>query len=187
TEDEEGYRMFVNQQITESEFMRMDIKAWKTAKPDLCRKDLIKIFQTIPLIEGIQETVATLQANGMKCVIVSGGIDIAAQMIANEFGFDDCVADGLEMDSEGYLTGEGVKVVDLADKSVWVRNFQKKYGVSKEKTVSIGNSFTDIPMFENSGFSIAINADEYTEAAASAKIKTENMADILDLIMPSEN
>ena len=186
TEDEEGYQKFVNGEITEQEFMRMDISIWKSVKPDLCRKDLIKIFQNLPLIQGIQETVATLQEAGMKCVIVSGGIDIAANMLANEFGFDDVAADGLAMDENGMLTGEGVKHVDLQDKGIWVRKYIEKYDTTPERTVSLGNSFTDIPMFKNSGFSIAINADEYTESAATVKMKTDNIADILDLILGND-
>ena len=90
TSNEEGYREFLAQRITEKEFMRSDIATWKSVKPDLCRKDLIGIFQRVPLIDGIQETVAALQDCGMTCVIVSGGIDIAAEMLKNEFGFDDC-------------------------------------------------------------------------------------------------
>lgn len=184
TDDEEGYRAFVNGEITEQEFMRMDISIWKSAKPDLCEKDLIKMFQRLPLIDGIQETVATLRDNGMKCVIVSGGIDLAANMLGNEFGFDGVAADRLAVDGEGRLTGEGIKVVDLEDKGIWVREFIRKYGTTPERTVSIGNSFTDIPMFRNSGLSVAINADEYTEAAATDRIKTDNIADVLDIILP---
>lgn len=184
TNDEEGYQAFINQKITEQEFMRMDISIWRSAKPDLCKKDLIKIFQKIPLIDGIQETVATLQENRMKCVIISGGIDIAARMLGNEFGFDDVVADSLAMDEEGHLTGEGIKIVDLEDKGIWVKEFIKRYNTTPERTISIGNSFTDIPMFRNSGLSISINADEYTDAAATHSIKTDNIADILDFIIP---
>ena len=40
-----------------------------------------------------------------------------------------------------------------------------------------------VPMFKATGYSIAINADEYTEAAATVKLKTDNIADILDLII----
>lgn len=184
TENEQGYKDFVNQKITEEEFMRSDISTWKSVKPDLCMQDLVKIFQQTPLVEGIQETVASLQDCGMRCVIVSGGIDIAARMLANEFGFDDCVADSLKIDDNGKLTGEGVKIVDLADKGVWVRKYIERYGTMPERTVSIGNSFTDIPMFKNSGLSIAFNPlDEYTSAAATYTVRSQNISDILDYII----
>ncbi len=184
TSNEKGYQDFINQLITEEEFMRSDISIWKSAKPDLCVRDLIKIFQQTPLVGGIQETVASLQDCGMRCVIVSGGIDIAAEMLANEFGFDDFIADGLKTDNEGKLTGEGVKVVDLADKGVWVREFIGRYGTTPERTVSIGNSFTDIPMFRNSGLSIAFNPlDTYTSDAATYTVRSDNISDILDRII----
>ncbi len=188
TENEQGYKDFINQKITEEEFMRSDISTWKSVKPDLCMQDLVKIFQQTPLVDGIQETVASLQDCGMRCVIVSGGIDIAARMLANEFGFDDCVADSLKIDDDGKLTGEGVKIVDLADKGVWVREYIKRYGTTPERTVSIGNSFTDIPMFKNSGLSIAFNPlDEYTSAAATYTVRSQNISDILDYIIGEAN
>ena len=187
TSNEEGYKAFINQEITEREFMRSDIGTWKKVKPDLCVKDLIGIFQKVPLINGIQETVASLQDAGMKCVIVSGGIDIAAKMIMNEFGFDDFISDALEIDEQGMLTGEGVDIVDLADKSPWVRKFIEKYHTTPERTVSIGNSFTDIPMFKNSALSIAFNpTDTYTSDAATHTVVSDTISDVLDYILPSD-
>ena len=35
TSNEEGYKAFINQEITEREFMRSDIGTWKKVKPDL--------------------------------------------------------------------------------------------------------------------------------------------------------
>lgn len=137
----------------------------------------------MPLIEGIQETVAALKSEGMKNVIVSGGIDSAAKMIADEFGFDDFIADSLEVCDQGILTGEGIMHVDLRDKGVNVRDFQIKYGIDRERTVSIGNSFTDIPMFDNSALSIAFNPiDEKVVEAANVTVESNNLADILDVI-----
>lgn len=186
-DNEKSYRAFVNGEIDEPEFMRRDIGLWKTAKPDVNTKDLVRFFQDMPLIDGIQETVAALRDNGMCCVIISGGIDIAAEMLVNEFGFDSCIADHLETEPDGTLTGEGRVVVDLRDKGVYVRQYIERNHTAKERTVSIGNSFTDIPMFKQSGVSIAFNpTDKYTEEAATYTVKSENITDILDLLLPEE-
>lgn len=187
-DSEPNYRAYLNQEIDEEEFMRRDIALWTAVKPDLRLSDLAHMFQTMPLIGGIQETVAALEDCGMHCVIVSGGIDIAAKMLQNEFGFEDAVADGIGVNPDGSFTGEGVKTVDLADKGIWVREFQKRYNTTPERTCSIGNSFTDIPMFKVSGMSIAVNpSDPYTEEAATHVIRTDNIADVLDFLMPSDN
>lgn len=186
-ENEAAYQAFINQEIDEKEFMRRDIAKWKSAKPDICERDLIHFFQNMPVIDGIQETVAALQECGMKCVIISGGIDLAAKMLKNEYGFDDCVADKVLTNPDGTLSGEGEVVVDLKDKGVFVRKFIEEYGTSRERTVSLGNSFTDIPMFKNSAMSIAFNpTDPYTSDAATYTVRSENISDILDCILPDD-
>ncbi len=186
-DNEPAYQAFINGEIDESEFMRRDIRLWMSAKPGVTISDIAKIFQTIPLIDGIQETVACLEDNGIRCVIVSGGIDLAAKMLADEFGFDDYIADSLCSDGDGRLTGDGIRNLDLRDKGINVRQFIEKYGTTKERTVSIGNSFTDIPMFKNSGLSIAFNpTDPYTSEAADHTVESGNIADVLDLILGDE-
>ena len=50
--------------------------------------------------------------------------------------------------------------------------------------MSIGNSFTDIGMFKQSGFSIAFNpTDPYTVEAADVTVESDNIADVLDYIL----
>jgi len=186
-DNELSYRAYVNGEIDQSEFMRRDIAQWKAAKPDLRISDIIRFMRSMPLIGGIQETIACLAGNGIKSVIVSGGVDLAAKMIAGEFGFDDHAADEICSLPDGSLSGEGRVHVDLRDKGVNVRRFIEKYGTTKERTVSIGNSYTDIPKFRESGMSIAFNpADQYTEDEATFVVRSGNISDVLGHILPQE-
>jgi len=186
-DNEAAYKAYCNGDIDEPEFMRRDIGLWTAKYPDVTIDKIASLFQDMPLIGGIQETIACLKENGIRCVIVSGGIDKAAQMIANEFGFDDFAADEICTNPDGTLTGEGKIVVDLRDKGITVRKFIEKYKTTPERTVSIGNSFTDIPMFKNSGMSIAFNpTDPYTSEAATHTIESENISDVLDYILDYE-
>lgn len=183
-DNEPAYQAFINGEIDEPEFMRRDIGLWIAKKPDVTIRDIAKTFQTMPLIGGIQETVACLRDNGIRCVIVSGGIDLAAKMLADEFGFDDYIADSILCYDDGRLTGEGKQNLNLSDKGINVRGYIDRYCTTKERTVSIGNSYTDIPMFKNSGMSIAFNpTDEYTSDAATHTIISDNISDVLDLII----
>ena len=183
-DNEPAYQAFCNGEIDEPEFMRRDIALWTNKNPDVTIRDIAVLFRDMPLIDGIQETIACLKANGIRTVIISGGIDLAAKMLANEFGFDDYIADEVLSYEDGRLTGEGKMNVDLRDKGINVRQYIEKYGTTMERTVSIGNSFTDIPMFKNSGMSIAFNpTDPYTQEAATHTVFSENIADILDFIM----
>lgn len=187
-DNEKSYQAFINGEIDEPEFMRRDIGLWMHAKPGIAERDLVHYFQGMPVIDGIQETVAALRENGLHTVIISGGIDLAARMLANEYGFDDCVADHIETGPDGKLTGEGRMVVDLRDKGVFVEKYIAEYGTTKARTVSLGNSFTDIPMFKRSGMSIAFNpTDPYTSDAATHTVRSDNIADILDYILPADD
>ncbi len=186
-DNEPAYQAFCNGEIDEPEFMRRDIALWTNKNPDVTIRDIAVLFRDMPLIGGIQETIACLKANGIRTVIISGGIDLAAKMLANEFGFDDYIADEVLSYEDGRLTGEGKMNVDLRDKGINVRQYIEKYGTTMERTVSVGNSFTDIPMFKNSGMSIAFNpTDPYTQEAATHTVFSENIADILDFIMEQD-
>ena len=186
--NEPAYQAYCNGEIDEPEFMRRDIALWTSKKPDVTVTEIAKLFQNMPLIGGIQETVACLRDNGIRSVIISGGIDKAALLMKNEFGFDDFVADEICSNPDGTLTGEGKMNVDLRDKGINVRHFIEMYGTTKERTVSIGNSFTDIPMFKNTGMSIAFNpTDPYTSEAATYTVVSDNIADVLDYILEEES
>ena len=185
--NEHNLKAFIEGRIDEDEFIRSDIALWKGVDPDIRIQKIAKMFREIRLINGIQETVACLHYNRIKCVICSGGIDLAAKMISDEYGFDDYAAVTLLTDDEGRLTGEGRKGVDLSDKGVSTREFIKKFGTTAERTVSIGNSFTDIKMFESTGLSIAFNPiDDATRSAADHIVVSKNIADVLDYIIPNE-
>ena len=186
-DNEPAYQAYCNGEIDESEFMRRDIGLWTAKKFDVTIDEITKLFQDMPLIGGIQETIACLKENGIRSVIVSGGIDKAALLIKNEFGFDDFAADEICTNPDGTLTGEGKLIVDLKDKGINVRDFIKKYNTTPERTVSIGNSYTDIPMFKNTGMSIAFNpTDHYTSDAATYTVVSDNIADVLDYILVEE-
>lgn len=185
--NDESYNAFVNGEIDGAEFMRRDIKLWMDKKPGITKRDIGKIVRDVPLIDGIQETVACLKFNNIKTVICSGGVDVSVQMLCEEFGFDGYVASDILADDEGRLTGDCIQKVDLRDKSVNVRDFIEQFNTTKERTVSVGNSFGDVKMFESTGLSIAFNPiDEWTEKAATHTIKSKNIADILDIIVKDE-
>ena len=183
-DNEPGYKAFCNGEIDEYEFMRRDIGMWLDKRPDLTINEVSVLFRDMPLTEGIQETIACLRDCGIRSVIVSGGIDRAAKMLADEFGFDGYIADSLCTHEDGRLTGEGVLNVDLRDKGIATRRKMEEFGIDPERTVAIGNSFTDIGMFKAVGMSIAFNpTDPYVQEAADHTVVSENLADVLDYII----
>ncbi|MCQ5374988.1 MAG: HAD family phosphatase [Methanomassiliicoccales archaeon] len=187
--NETSLERYIHGEIDDIEFMRRDIALWKSCKSDLNRDDIERILSPLPLLEGIDETVRALKNAGMKVVIVSGGLDIIAEKIKRVFGFDDYIANGLEYDENGCLTGEGILRVELTNKRRALDSFLKKWGIARNRVVSIGNSFVDVSMFEESGLSIAFNPiDEIVVRKAHVTVQSNDLRAVLPFIfeVPSQ-
>ncbi|WP_019178261.1 HAD-IB family phosphatase [Methanomassiliicoccus luminyensis] len=171
---------YIEGRIDDLEFMRRDIALWMRKKDGLCMMDIDEILRPVPIVAGIAETVSTLRRQGTKCVIISGGLDMAARRIAEEFGFDDFMANSLECDPQGRLTGNGVLRVELSNKRRALQRFQALYGAPEERTAAIGNSFVDVSMFAGSGLSIAFNPiDDLVEKRANVVLRSRDLRDVL--------
>lgn len=182
--NEDSLKAFIDGEIDDEEFIRRDVKLWMDRDPEFGDKDLIRILRNMPLIDGIQETVACLKYNNMKTVICSGGLWIATEMIKNDYEFDDCAAVELVKDENGHYTGESIRNVTLMDKGIRTEQFIRDFGTTPERTVSIGNSYTDIKMLEKTGLKIAFNPiDDETIKAADHVVRSSNISDVLDIIL----
>jgi phosphoserine phosphatase len=183
-DNEDALNEFIDGRIDDMEFMRRDIALWKERNPCLCRSDLDSILEPLPITSGVEETVSALKAAGMTTVIITGGIDIVAERIVRHYGFDDYLANGVECDERGLVTGEGVLRVELKNKRAALDYFMAKYSVSRERVASIGDSFIDIPMFQASGMSIAYNPlDEVVARSATHIVRSQNLMAVLPYLL----
>jgi phosphoserine phosphatase len=181
---EESINAFIKGEIDDMEFMRRDIALWLGKKPDLCRSDIDAILEPLPIVEGIQRTVDELKWQGIRTVIVSGGLDVVASKIAKRYGFDDWMANGFACDTTGRLTGEGVLRVELSNKRQAVERFSSLYGIDREHVCSVGNSFIDVSMFEASKLKIAFNPiDDYVAHQANVVVRSHDLSDVLPYIL----
>lgn len=178
------FKAYLNKEIDDEEFMRRDIQRWMDKHPGITVDDVAKILENVPVINGIRETVRRLHWFDIKCIIISGGLMATAARIAKECGFDAYIANDLDRDIDGFLTGDGISNVDLKDKGQYVVKFQEKYNTTKHRTFAIGNSFSDLPMFRECSFGIAFNPiDEKIVEGADAVVKSETIADILPYVV----
>lgn len=149
-------KAYLHKEIDDEEFMRRDISRWMEKRPNLTWDEVTALLEDVPLIAGIRETVAKLHWHDIN----------------------------LDRDQQGVLTGEGLANVDLKDKGPYVVEFQKRYGVSKDRTFAVGNSFSDLPMFKECALGIAFNPiDEKIVQGADVVVKSDTIADILSHVL----
>jgi len=183
-DNEPALLSFVQGEIDDREFMRRDIALWRERNPKLDIDGLRCILKPLPFNEGIEETVAALREQGIKAVIVSGGLDLVAERIAQRYGFDDFIANGVESDRFGRLTGEGILRVELLNKKLALEAFLAKYSVIKERAACVGDSFIDIPMFKACGMSIAFNPlDDRVSDSATYVVRDQSLRAVLPFIL----
>lgn len=182
--NETALQEFLDGRIDDMEFMRRDIALWRSVREGLCVAEIERILRSVPLMVGIRETTTALRERGIRSVIISGGLDIVAERIATEFGFDDWVANGLEFDDNGQLTGEGVLRVRLVDKMEALHHLLEKYGVDGGRAVAIGNSFVDVSMFDGCGLAIAYNPmDDHVLTSADHVVRGNDLREVLRFIL----
>ncbi len=183
--NEAALQEFIHGRIDDMEFMRRDIALWRRIRPELCRKEIESILAPLPFNAGIGETVSALRERGVKTVIISGGLDIVAERIADAFGFDDWLANGVECGEDGKLTGEGLLRVELRNKRSALDAILKKHHVKRERAACVGDSFVDVPMFEGCALSIAFNpSDDEVVKHATHVINEKDLRLVLPYIIP---
>ena len=75
---------------------------------------------------------------------------------------------------------EGVMLTD--NKGEILQKLQKNLAIGKERTLSVGDGFTDVAMFGQSGLSIAFNAKKASIVAADRAVDGDDLSPVIELI-----
>jgi phosphoserine phosphatase len=181
--NDEGLRRFLANEIDDEEFIRTDIRVWWRHAPNLTVDDLERILATVPLMPGAPELIDGIHARGARTAIVSGGLDLLARRIARELGIEVALANGVRVDSNGRLTGEGIVRVPIHGKEGVLAGLQRQLSVKPEETASVGNSEIDVGLFHRSRVGVAfLPEDEDVRKAATAVVNERNLALVLDTL-----
>ena len=176
TNNDKSLKAYERGEFDDWEFMRRDIALWTNVKGEVHIDEIEAILKTVPIMPGAKELVERLKAEGTRTAIVSGGLDILARRVAMEVGIEAYLANGLETDENGTLTGEGILRVELVDKGSPMLRLLAEMGVDPKRCAALGNSYIDIPMFEETTFGIAFDPhDERVERAADVVIKEKDL------------
>jgi phosphoserine phosphatase len=182
--NEESVISFLDGEIDDLEFMRRDIALWLRHRPDLRLPDVETELTKLPINPGIGATVDALRERGTRTVIISGGLDLIADRLAREFGFDAHWSNGLEVRPDGRLTGEGVLRVELCNKRKALQEAQERFRVPQERTAAVGNSSIDLSLFQGSSLGIAFNPiDEEVARGAHHVVRHPSLSAVLPFLL----
>ncbi|MEM7005494.1 MAG: phosphoserine phosphatase SerB [Pseudomonadota bacterium] len=140
---------------------------------DDCYKDRIS------LSAGARTLVATMQASGARCLLVSGGFTAFTERVAAATGFHEHHANTLLND--GYnLTGKvGMPILGREAKLATLESTAAKLGLSPSDALAMGDGANDLAMINAAGLGIAYRAKPVVATASDAAINHTDLTTAL--------
>ena len=128
---------------------------------------------------GAATLLATLRAEEVRTMLVSGGFTRFAVPVGERLGFDRVLANVLE-ERDGRLTGRVLApIVDGASKARALAEERDAGGLSVAQTLAIGDGANDLPMIRAAGLGIAFRAKPVVAAQANASIRHGDLTALL--------
>ena len=124
----------------------------------------------LPVKEGLREMTTTLRARGMTLAIFSGGFLPIAQRLQQDFGFDQVVANELEI-SDGVVTGGVIPpIVNREFKAMALQRLCDRLGIGVEQSIAVGDGANDLSMMALAGLGVAFHAKPTVRAASPIEV-----------------
>ncbi len=126
--------------------------------------------ERLRLSPGAERMLQAFRASGAKTLLVSGGFTFFTERLRARLGFDDTVANVLEI-VDGKLTGRITgPIVDSAAKAARLQDLRARYAGPGEIAVAIGDGANDVPMLKAADISVAYHAKPVVRAQATYAI-----------------
>jgi phosphoserine phosphatase len=165
--------------ITYKEFCELDASHWKGMAITRMRS----IFREVRYSKNAVSSIVKLKNLGFKLAAVSTGLQFMTDRVRSELKFDYTISNRLSF-RNGILTG-GVKInLEHGAKHKALAGIYKKFNVKPREVISVGDTEGDIPLAENSGYSIAFNCSSAKlSKIADYTCKTKDFREVYKKIM----
>ncbi|OZI74065.1 phosphoserine phosphatase SerB [Bordetella genomosp. 12] len=115
--------------------------------------------EKLRLNPGAEQLLTSVQAAGIKTLLVSGGFTFFTERLRARLKLDSAHANTLEIDAEGKLTGrvQG-DILDGAAKARHLEAFAREHGASADQTIALGDGANDLLMLARARYAVAYHA-----------------------------
>ena len=142
--------------------------------------------ERLQLSPGAEKFLATLQARGIKTLLVSGGFTFFTDKLKTRLKLDYAASNVLEI-LDGKLTGKVLgTIVDAQGKAEWLKRIRDEWGLQRTQVIAIGDGANDLKMLDEAGISVAYHAKPVVRAQATYAINYSGLDAVLNLFAGSE-
>lgn len=98
-----------------------------------------------------------LKADGVHCVLVSGGFTFFTGRVAHALGFDEHHGNRLEIEKERLTGRVEDPILDKAFKKSCLEDTARRLSVSLPETLAVGDGANDLPMLQTAGLGVGFH------------------------------
>ncbi len=174
---EASLKLYTEGKIDYLEFMRRDIASWPSG---VTIKEIDRILSSYKLRREAPHVIERLRKEGIEAAVITSGIDLLAKKVSGALGIKHWTANGLEVDEEGKLTGEGIGRVDPTRKDRAYLKLLESLGIHQKQTIAVGDTVYDLRFLKTAwrGFLLSKELD----LSEHSIIKIEKLTDIFSHI-----
>jgi phosphoserine phosphatase len=132
----------------------------------------------LPLVDGIAEVVEWCVRHDVVPVLATLAWYPVGSYLCETFGFVGTCGPELEV-RDGVYTGVPLSSYDEYAKRDFAERFAKDRGFTLDRCVAVGDSLSDLPLFEDAGLAIAFNATERARALADVEVTSGDLRAVL--------
>jgi phosphoserine phosphatase len=139
--------------------------------------------ERLQLSPGAERFLKTLQAHGIKTLLVSGGFTFFTDKLKEKLKLDYTASNTLDI-VDGKLTGKVLgKIVDAQGKADWLNRVREELGLKKEQVLAIGDGANDLKMLGQAGISVAYHAKPVVREQTTYAINYVGLDGVLNLFV----
>ncbi|MBU2547882.1 MAG: HAD family phosphatase [Proteobacteria bacterium] len=143
---------FLAGRIDYETFCRLDARVWRGRTLE----ELSGLARAVPFHQGVGRLTGHIRNQGLHLVLISSGLTLLSDWVAERYGFDIAVANELEFD-RGRATGEVRIRVHFDQKREWLARAMETFGASPGEVLAFGDSDGDRHLFDLAGYRVAVN------------------------------
>jgi phosphoserine phosphatase len=140
-----------------------------------------ELLADLPLLSGIDETLATLRTLQCRLLLCTITWSFASRYFSRRFRFDHYCGTRME-ERNDCLTGRVSQHFNENDKLRFAKEQSNACNLAMSRCVAIGDSRSDVPLFQAAGLAIAVNATPDAIEAAHVAVQTDDARSLLPLI-----
>jgi phosphoserine phosphatase len=138
--------------------------------------------ERLQLSLGADKMLKTIQAAGLKTLLVSGGFTFFTDRMKTRLNLDYTHSNVLEIEN-GKLTGKVTgTIVDAEEKQRTVERVCAEMGISPKQAIVMGDGANDLKMMKISGLSVAFRAKPVVREQADVALNFTGLDGVLNLL-----